>query len=218
MLNLTLDKSTSKPLRILCLGAHADDIEIGCGGTVLHLTGQHHHVDCTWIVFSGSPTRREEAAKSAARFLKKAEHRQVELYKFRDGFFPYHGANIKDSFEQLKLRCDPDLIFTHYRHDLHQDHRLICELTWNTFRHHTILEYEVPKYDGDLASPNVFVSLDRAVVRRKLDILLSAFASQSGKHWFDRGTFEALMRLRGLESASRYAEAFYGRKLTMGIK
>jgi len=218
MLELVLNRSASKPIKVLCLGAHADDIEIGCGGTILHLTKHYRKVDCTWIVFSGSPLRRKEAETSAVRFLRKAARRQVELHKFRDGFFPYQGAEIKECFEQLKQRCNPDLIFTHYRDDLHQDHRLICELTWNTYRRNAILEYEIPKYDGDLASPNVFVPLDNSIARRKIDILLSTFKSQAGKHWFDRECFESLMRLRGLESACRYAEAFYGRKILIDLK
>jgi len=218
MLELTPYRSSSRPFKILCLGAHADDIEIGCGGTLLHLTKSHPNTNCTWIVFSGSPMRRREAEISAARFLRKAARKQVELHKFRDGFFPYHGAEVKECFEDLKRRCNPDLIFTHYRHDLHQDHRLICELTWNTFRRHAILEYEIPKYDGDLGAPNAFVPLDNAIARRKIDIILAAFKSQAGKHWFDRECFDALMRLRGLESACRYAEAFYGRKILIDLK
>ena len=200
---------------VLCLGAHADDIEIGCGGTVLRLISRYPEANFHWIVFSAAGVRRDEAESSAGRFLREASSRTIDIQSFRDGFFPYTGAAIKNVFEDLKQAVHPDLILTHYGHDLHQDHRLLAELTWNTFRDHTILEYEIPKYDGGLGSPNLFVPLSPEERRRKIDLLLAGFPSQATKKWFDEATFDALLRLRGVESnaPSGYAEAFYCRKL-----
>lgn len=215
MLRLSLGNRTT-PLRILCLGAHSDDIEIGCGGTLLRILAEYSKVEVHWVVFSAKGARRREAQNSARLFTKSAKSRRVIVHSYRDGFFPYQGARIKSDFERLK-GANPDLIFTHYRQDLHQDHRVINELTWNTWRNHFILEYEIPKYDGDLGSPNVFFSLDEATCRQKAEYLDQAFLTQRSKHWFSEGTFFALMRLRGVESCSptRYAEAFYGRKVTL---
>ena len=203
-------------LTILCLGAHADDIEIGAGGTVLRLVRAHPGSTVHWVVFSAPGRRAAEARASAARFLRAAGRRSVEVYDFRDGFFPDARTPIKEAFEALKPIA-PDLILTHTERDRHQDHRLVAELTWNTFRDHMILEYEVPKYDGDLGSPNVFVPLAARDRRRKIAILMASFPSQHRKRWFSPATFEALMRLRGVESAARagYAEAFYVRKVTL---
>jgi LmbE family N-acetylglucosaminyl deacetylase len=204
--------------RVLCLGAHSDDIEIGCAGTVLQLTEGEYPVEVTWIVFSAHGVREQEARDSARAVLMRAKSAQVEVDHFRDGFFPAHIAEIKERFEVLKQRVpEPDLIFTHYRNDLHQDHRLINELTWNTFRDHAILEYEVPKYDGDFGSPNVFVSLDEARCRRKIDLLLTHFSSQRDRRWFSDEVFRSVLRLRGMEAnaPSGYAEAFYGRKVVL---
>ena len=202
---------------ILLLGAHSDDIEIGCGGTVLRLLEMNPGAAVHWIVFSGQDARAREAETSAARFLEGAKSRTIEVHQFRDGFFPSEHARIKTYFEELKSQVDPDLVFTHYRDDLHQDHRVISELTWNTYRRHAVLEYEVPKWDGDIGNPNVYVRLDETHAQRKVDILMECFGTQSGKHWFDAETFTGLMRLRALEcnAPSRRAEAFYGRKVTM---
>lgn len=202
---------------VLLLGAHSDDIEIGCGGTVLRLIAQNPDLAVQWIVFSGQGDRSREAEASAARFLAGAKSRTVEVHQFRDGFFPAEQARIKSYFEELKGRMDPDLVFTHHRDDLHQDHRVVCELAWNTFRRHGVLEYEVPKWDGDLGRPNVYVPLEEAHARRKVEILMECFGTQSGKHWFDEETFNGLMRLRALEcnAPSRRAEAFYGRKVIL---
>jgi LmbE family N-acetylglucosaminyl deacetylase len=202
---------------VLCLGAHSDDIEIGCGGTVLRIIAANPGVAVHWIVFSARAERASEAEASAARFLDGAGARNVQLHQFRDGFFPSEHAKIKTYFEELKARIDPDLVFTHFRDDLHQDHRVIGELAWNTFRRQCILEYEVPKWDGDLGRPNVYVPLAAGMARRKVDILMECFASQAGKHWFDAETFEGLMRLRAMEcgAESRRAEAFFGRKVVL---
>ncbi|HDH53753.1 MAG TPA: PIG-L family deacetylase [Nitrospirae bacterium] len=214
MIKLLLNPSPKQALKILCLGAHSDDIEIGCGGTLLKLIDSYPVDSVRWIVFCSDEIRRKEAEKSASLFLEEIKQKKIEIKEFRDGFLPYIGDKVKEVFEKIKSEFDPDIIFTHYRYDLHQDHRLICELTWNTFRDHFILEYEIPKYDGDLGRPNFFAPLDKELVNRKIDILLDSFKSQSGKHWFDRDTFQAIMRIRGMESATAvdFAEAFYGRK------
>ena len=202
---------------LLCVGAHSDDIEIGCGGTVLALLGAVQPVHVTWVVFSAAGPRADEARTAAAGFLAGAAGREVVVHDFRDGFFPYTGGAIKERFEELK-RVKPDLVFTHYRNDLHQDHRVISELTRNTFRDHAILEYEIPKYDGDLDRPNVFVPLDAAVCRRKVDLLLQSFPTQATKRWFTDDLFHAHLRVRGMEcnSPSNLAEAFHGHKLVLG--
>ena len=216
MMNVKLSQK-GKRLNVLCLGAHSDDIEIGCGGTVLKLIQEYKRTSFRWIVFSSNEIRKGEAEKSAGAFLAGTERNVVVVNKFRDGFFPYSGADIKDYFEGLKRELDPDLILTHHRMDLHQDHRLISELTWNTFRDHLILEYEIPKYDGDLGVPNVFAHLDEALCRKKVAYILEHFKSQAANQWFAEETFQAIMRLRGIESnsPSQYAEAFYGRKLAL---
>ena len=210
--------SKDRPLkRILCLGAHSDDLEIGCGGTILRLLAEHKDLEVFWIVFGSNEERAREAFKSASVLLRQARKRRIVIKDFRDGFFPYIGEAIKEYFEQLKKDYSPDLIFTHYRDDLHQDHRLISELTWNTYRHHLILEYEVPKYDGDLGAPNFFVHLSESTCRRKVKHILQTFHTQKGRHWFTEDTFLSLLRLRGVESSApgKYAEAFYSRKVVL---
>jgi LmbE family N-acetylglucosaminyl deacetylase len=217
MLSLTLGNPVERARRILCLGAHSDDLEIGCGGTVLKLAAGRRPPEITWVVFSSGAERDREAHESAALFLKGIKKRRVIVKNFRNSFFPYIAGEIKEFFEKLKNQFSPDLILTHCRHDLHQDHRLLCDLTWNTFRNHLILEYEIPKYDGDLGSPNCFVPLDRRICRRKIEFICRVFRTQRGKHWFSPDAFEALMRLRGVESAApqKFAEAFYCRKLIL---
>ena len=217
MIDFTLNRRAVAPLRVLCLGAHSDDIEIGCGGTVLALIERYREVAVRWIVFgSTNEERTREARDSASSFLAGAPEKLIEVKNYRDGFFPFLGAAIKDEFETLKP-FQPDLIFTHYRDDRHQDHRLISDLTWNTFRNHMILEYEIPKYDGDLGVPNLFVNLEEPICRRKIEILLESFKSQRQRQWFDTETFLAILRLRGMEanSPTRYAEAFYSRKAVL---
>ena len=212
------DGNGKGPYSVLCLGAHADDIEIVCGGTILRLIQMFgRNVEFHWVVFSAQAARKREAAAGAGRFLSQAHQKTVIVKNFRDSVFPYSGPRIKSCFEQLKRLCCPDLILTHYRDDLHQDHRMISELTWNTFRDHLILEYEIPKYDGDLGSPNFFVPLDRTTCRNKIDAIIDCFATQRRKQWFSEDTFLSLMRLRGIESNApdKYAEAFYCRKLVV---
>src|SRR6266705_1371427 len=217
MLTLDLARRAAEPLRVLCVGAHSDDIEIGCGGTILKLGSAHPQASFHWVVFSADAERESEARRSAGLFLPKTGDHQIVVERFRDGFFPYVGTEIKEYFEALKQQASPDVIFTHYRGDRHQDHRLISELTWNTFRDHLILEYEVPKYDGDLGSPNCYVPLDEALCRRKTEYLFAAFKSQVGKRWFTADTFRGLMRIRGIEAGvpGCYAEAFYAHKLVV---
>lgn len=210
-----LGLSPAEPLRrILAVGCHADDIEIGCGGTLLTLVRTNPGVEVDWVVLAAAGGRGVEARASAAAFLAAAGEARVELHEFRDGFLPYVGAQVKDVFEELKGRVDPQVVFTHAGYDFHQDHRLVSELTWNTFRNHLVLEYEIPKVDGDLGRPNLFVPLAEEIVEEKLALLERHFPSQAGKHWFDRETFVGLMRLRGMEAvaAAGYAEAFTCRK------
>jgi LmbE family N-acetylglucosaminyl deacetylase len=217
MLPLSLGSTGSAHLRLLCLGAHSDDIEIGCGGTILRLLEERRISHVTWIVLGATGDREKEARQSAELFLFGAPEARVEVTGFRDGFFPYVGGEIKQYFEELKRRVEPDVIFTHSRGDLHQDHRLVCELTGNTFRDHFIFEYEVMKYDGDIGNPNFYVPLSRRTIERKSELLLTSFETQRDKHWFDSSVFEAIARLRGVESRSAegYAEAFYCRKAVL---
>ena len=217
MIQFSLDRRPGEALKFLCLGCHSDDIEIGCGGTILRLASQYPQCEFHWVVFSAIGTRKAEAQRGAELFVGPERLRGVRLESFQDGFMPYVGGDVKTVFEDLKRSVFPDLIFTHSRTDAHQDHRLIAELTWNTFRDHCILEYEIPKYDGDMGQPNVFVPLDKEVSERKVAYLMDAFQSQHSRRWFDQQTFQSLLRLRGMEcnAASGYAEAFYCRKLVL---
>jgi LmbE family N-acetylglucosaminyl deacetylase len=219
LLHLDLKGEPPVPLTVLCLGAHADDIEVGCGGTVLEITARRPGSLFHWVVLCARGQRRKEASASAEFFLKQAGTRSLTFEDFRDGFLPYEGARVKEFFERIKGEVQPDLVLTHCRGDLHQDHRLVNELTWNTFRDHLILEYEIPKYDGDLGQPNVFVPISRASAAAKAEGIVEHFASQQGKHWFGEETFLALLRLRGIEARapSGYAEAFYGRKIPLSF-
>jgi LmbE family N-acetylglucosaminyl deacetylase len=205
--------------RVLAIGAHSDDLEIGCGGTVLTLTRVHDAVSVHWVVLAAPEERGDEARASAEALLALAAERTIEVHSFRDGYLPHTAGAVKDAFEDLKARVDPQLILTHTRDDLHQDHRLACELTWNTFRDHLILEYEIPKWDGDVGRPNLYVPLAEDDVQEKLGLLVQHFGSQRGKDWYDVDVFRGLMRVRGMEcrSPSGFAEAFVARKLTLGI-
>lgn len=214
MINLKFEPAVGHGAKILALGAHCDDIEIGCGGTLLKWIDQHPNTEVKWVVFASNEIRKKEALKSAQRFLDGLNSAEIDVLNYRDAFLPTSFSHIKEYFETLKTSFNPDVIFTHYRQDRHQDHRLISDLTWNTFRDHFILEYEIPKYDGDLGIPNCFCQLEEQYVQKKINILLDCFESQKNKHWFEPETFKSLMRLRGLESASsqKYAEAFHARK------
>ena len=204
-----------KHLSVLCLGAHSDDIEIGAGASLLQWQAAGARLDVLWCVLSANGPRESEARASAVDFLEGVERARIEVHHFRDGFFPAQASEIKVWFEQLKGRCEPDVILTHRGDDAHQDHREVSRLTWNTFRNHLILEYEIPKWDGDLGQPNFYVAIGAAAMARKIELLLRHFGTQRSKHWFDEETFRGLARLRGMEcrAPERYAEAFFARKL-----
>lgn len=205
--------------RVLCIGAHADDIEIGCGGTLASLLVAQSQIRVDWIVFSGQPARAEEAARSAHGWLESCQDKHVQLESFRDGYFPADYASIKQVMQSLAGTTAPDLIFTHRLEDRHQDHRVLAELTWNAFRDHSILEYEIPKYEGDLGQNNLYVPLEPAMCELKISRLQEFFPSQNSKHWFDAELFRGHMRLRGIEAGQgeRYAEAFYVRKCQLSF-
>jgi LmbE family N-acetylglucosaminyl deacetylase len=202
----------------LLIGAHCDDIEIGCGGTVMGLVARYPGARFVWVTLSSDPERETETRAAAQRLLQGAGSAEVQVERFRGSYFPYIGAELKEYFESLK-RFAPDMVFSHARHDLHQDHRITNELTWNTFRNHAVLEYEIPKFDGDLAVPNVYVPMSRSQMAAKCDVLMSCFPSQRGHSWFSASTFEALARIRGIEcnAPEGFAEAFYGRKLRLAL-
>ena len=202
--------------RVLCLGAHSDDLEIGCGGTMRRIIQASPGVAIRWHVLAAAGERRREALRSARALLAGAKT-SMHWSAYPESYFPQHWAAIKDEFEAIKRAFDPDVVFTHWRDDRHQDHRVLSDLAWNTFRNHLILEYEVPKYDGDLGNPNVYVALDEATCREKVSGIVRHFRTQAGKHWFTEDAFLALLRLRGIEcgARARYAEAFYARKLVI---
>ena len=218
MRSLALSPDPASPLKVLCLGAHSDDIEIGCAGTLMRLLAECGDVRCHWVVLSGgSSDERASEARSSARELLGRTAAAIEIESFHDAFFPYCGEQVKKCFEELKRKVQPDIVLTHYRDDLHQDHRLVAELTWNTFRDHLILEYEIPKYDGGLMGPQVFVPLEGDHVERKVSLLMEHFATQRSRAWFTPDTFRGLMRIRGLEcnAPSGYAEAFHAAKVVV---
>lgn len=215
MVKLTFARQSDSNFKILCLGAHSDDIEIGCGGTILKLLEQNPAAEVCWVVLGAVGHRKSEALASAEIFLAGAKSKEVLTREFRDGYFPDMWAELKDFFEELRKRFQPDLILSHYRGDLHQDHRLVSELTWNTFRDHLILEYEIVKYDGDLGAPNFFVQLPEVTACKKIRTIMDLFGSQKQKSWFTEDTFSSILRLRGVESNApeKYAEAFHCRKI-----
>lgn len=218
MQGMSVFGQASAPRRVLALGAHADDIEIGCGGTILRLVAEVPGLEVLWVVLCATPERRVEAEGSARAFLAGAGASRVVVADHRDGFLPYDGAAVKERFEALKGEFAPDLILTHFRDDRHQDHRLVSELTWNTWRNHLVLEYEIPKYDGDFGSPNAFAQLSAAIVERKAALVLEHFHSQAGKkHWLTADLLRAVARIRGMECVAPdgLAEAFYCRKIVL---
>ncbi len=218
MIELGLSATSRRPLRILCLGAHCDDIDIGCGGTLLRLLARRQGAEVTWVTFSGDAERRKELRRSAAGFLRKARSSTVVCHDFRDAFFPSQYVELKQVFETTRKAFDPDVIFTHEIADRHQDHRLVSELTWNTFRGCLILEYEIPKYDGGLTTPNAYVALTDRQVDQKIKLLMRCYDSQRSRTWFSPETFKATLRLRGVEcgSATGWAEGFHVRKMAIG--
>lgn len=219
MLGLLLEAAGRRPLRVLCVGAHSDDVEIGCGGTLLALQQRCKAIRIDHAVLSGDERRHGEAAAAMRRIVRAANRGEFRAAQFPDGRFPACFEPIKDWFEQLKRQSRPDVVLCHERDDRHQDHGVVNAMVWNTFRDHLVLEYETPKWDGGLGQPNVYVPLTSRQAIRKVDVLLDSFASQSGRDWFTRDTFMAMLRLRGVEcrSPSGYAEAFHGRKLRLAI-
>jgi len=216
---LQLNLGGTKLESALFLGAHCDDIEIGCGGTIQRIVAANPSTQIHWVTLSSDAIREKEAREAAGMLLRDAVHTDVRIESFKNSFFPYCGPDIKAYFERLKRDVNPDVIFTHYRHDLHQDHRVVNELTWNTYRNHFILEYEIPKFDGDLGVPNGFSALTRAQLDRKSEVILQCFESQRDKSWFTQSTFEAIARLRGIEcnAPEGFAEAFYVRKMNLSF-
>lgn len=214
MLKFGFDIDRDRPLKVLCFGAHSDDIEIGCGGTILRLLSEYRHVEVIWVVCAAVGMRKDEALTGANSFLMGATKYELIMESFKDGYFPYIGAEIKDFFEGVEKRPPPDLIFTHYRHDRHQDHRVISDLTWNTYRNHLILEYEIVKYDGDIGIPNFYVTLEQKSCQKKIVQIVETFNTQADHRWFTKDTFWSILRLRGVEcnAPEGYAEAFYCRK------
>jgi LmbE family N-acetylglucosaminyl deacetylase len=215
VVELSWGSDRSAPVSLLCIGAHSDDIEIGCGGTVLRLLAERPGSSVRWVVLSADGGREDEARISAEAFLADAKASDVEVCRFRESYFPYVGAEIKDFFNELRQRVDPDVVLCHHRRDEHQDHRLVGQLVWNTFRNHLVAEYEIPKYEGDLGQPNVYVRLSEEIIERKIALIVEHFASQAAKHWFRADTFRSLATLRGIEAGVRYAEAFHVRKLVV---
>jgi LmbE family N-acetylglucosaminyl deacetylase len=217
MLNLNLNARGNRPLHVLCLGAHCDDIEIGCGGTLLSLIKNNANIHIHWHLFTSTPTRKKEAIEGAELFCEGAASVDIEIRSFKDGFLPCEGTEVKNAMEDIKKSVTPDIIFTHNRNDLHQDHIKISDLTWNTFRNHFIIEYEIPKWDGDLGVPNLFVPIDQSLAKSKIAKIQQAYKTQKGKAWFTDDLFWSLMRIRGMEcnSASSLAEGFYARKIQL---
>jgi LmbE family N-acetylglucosaminyl deacetylase len=205
------------PLRLLCIGAHSDDIEIGCGATILSWLDSFPSVDVTWVVLNGVSERKQEARRSAGAFLMRAKHSRIVFGTFQDGYLPAQYSKAKAFFEKVKKGTEPDIVLTHFLNDRHQDHKLVAELTWNTWRNHLVFEYEIPKYEGDLAQPNGYLPVSEAIAHLKVAHLERFFATQRSKGWFAAENFLALMRIRGLEcrSSSGYAEAFHVRKFVL---
>ncbi|MDH7639201.1 PIG-L deacetylase family protein [Sphingomonas oryzagri] len=219
MIALDISRKMERPLRVLCLGAHADDIEIGCGGTLLNLAAQAPHLIVHWVVFSGDDLRADEARRSAAALMGNRGELIVEVFDFQDGLFPHELPGIKAVFETIKRTASPDIILTHSMGDAHQDHAVIASLSHNTFRDHFVLGYEIPKYDGDLGRTNAYVHLTEAVARRKAEAIYAAFPSQRHRSWFSPQTFLSLAKIRGIEcnAPEGFAEAFSASKMVLGI-
>jgi LmbE family N-acetylglucosaminyl deacetylase len=217
MLRLIPEIRSRRPLRLLCIGAHSDDMEIGCGGTVLTWLANMPAIEVTWVILSAEGARASEARSSARALLRRAVAQEVVIADFRDGFLPAQYADVKSFFEDLKGKVDPDVVLTHWLQDRHQDHRFAAELTWNTWRNHLVLEYEIAKYEGDLGQPNAYMPIPASLARRKVSHLGRYFSSQRSKDWFIADNFLALMRIRGMEcrAASGFAEAFHARKLVL---
>ena len=215
VLEVSWGSDHDQPLSILCIGAHSDDIEIGCGGTILRLLAERPGCSVRWVVLSANDAREREARASAEAFLADAKRSEIEVCRFRESYFPWLGDQIKDYFNELRHRIEPDLVLCHHGMDEHQDHRTVAQLVWNTFRSHLIAEYEIPKYEGDLGHPNLFVRLSPEVIERKIALLMEHFGTQADKRWFRPETFRAMSTLRGIEAGTTHAEAFHVRKMVI---
>ena len=215
MLQMVLKTMPNQHLKILCIGAHSDDIEIGCGGSILRFLSEYKDVEVYWAVLGSNGKRDKEVIGSANKFLANAKKKKIIIKNFKNSYFPYVGGEIKKFFEKNLKKISPEIIFTHYRNDLHQDHRIVSDLTWNTFRDHHILEYEIIKYDGDIGTPNFYVHLSNEVCREKIEIISESFKTQRNKDWFTKDSFYSILRVRGIESRApeKFAEGFYCRKI-----
>lgn len=214
MLPLRLVPANGAPLTVLAVGAHSDDVEIGSGGTLLTLAAALPEVRAHVVVLSATPTRAGEAQAGARRFLPGGRV-DVEVHDLPDGRYPGHWAGLKDRLEELARRVRPDLILAPRLDDAHQDHRTVARLVRTVWRDHLVLGYEIPKYDGDLPRPNLYVPLTAEVLQEKLRLLRTCFPSQADRDWFDDEVFRGLARLRGVESRCRYAEGFEVTKLVL---
>jgi LmbE family N-acetylglucosaminyl deacetylase len=217
---LLFDPHERRSQRVLCIGAHCDDIEIGCGGTLVALQQQARAPVFDWVVLSGTDARRRETERAMQKLVRPRSRGDLLFQDFPDGRFPSAYGEIKRFCESLKRRPAPDVILCHERDDRHQDHRIVNEMVWNTFRDHLVLEYEIPKWDGGLSQPNLYVPIRASDARTKIEALLKSYASQAGRDWFTPDTFLALLRMRGLEcrSPSGLAEAFHARKLLFTVR
>ena len=217
-MNLRLNTNRQTPLQVVCIGAHCDDIEIGCGGSLVALSQAYPEAVFHAWVFSGETSRAAETASCLASLVGVDRLRLTQL-SYRDGYFPADWSAIKESIRDLSTTVRADLVFTHTASDAHQDHRTLAELTWNHFRNHLILEYEIVKYEGDLPRCNTYLPLSVEQMKAKTDALMRSFPSQAGKYWFTAANFEAIARLRGIESHAPegFAEGFVVRKSVLSL-
>lgn len=217
---LCLELPSRRQLRVLCIGAHSDDIEIGCGGTLLEWMDMRCTLHVTWVVLSAVGARAVEARRSATNLLARAKRVNIVIHGLDDGRFPAYYSEVKNALESVRSHWpDPDVILTHRLEDRHQDHRTVAEVAWQTWRDHLVFEFEIPKYEGDLGQPNVYVPISARNGRRKVEHLMRHFGTQRSKSWFSPETFEGLMHLRAIEcrSTSGFAEAFHLRKATLSV-
>jgi len=207
VLPLQLETPAGRPLSILAIGAHPDDIEIGAGGTLLSLAAACPGLQARYLVLTGTAERHEEARSAASAFLP-ATDVHIDLHELPEGRFPAVWARVKDALEDVARSCSPDLILAPSRADAHQDHRTIGEIVPTVFRDQLYLGYEIPKWDGDLSQPSMYLPLSADVARRKVELLHKCFPSQRVRDWWDDEVFLGMARLRGMECRAPYAEAF----------
>jgi LmbE family N-acetylglucosaminyl deacetylase len=204
---LHLEAPAGRPLSILAIGAHPDDIEIGAGGALLSLAAAYPGLQARYVVMTGTAERHQEAHSAASAFLPSADVR-IDLHELPEGRFPAVWAQVKDALEEVARSCSPDLVLAPTRADAHQDHRTIGEIVSTVFRDQLYLGYEIPKWDGDLGQPSMYFPLSAGVARRKVELLHKCFPSQRGRDWWDDEVFLGMARLRGMECRAPYAEAF----------